>query len=318
MKALTISVAVAILAILTFPGHAQMVKPESLPQGFILVVEDQSKSANASKPIHFAGSINSWDPGHPSFRLEPRSDTRWKFIFEQEMLSETVEFKLTLGGWATVELDADGQQIANRQFPLVDVSKLAPGEKPIIEIVVPQFSDGSEEYIVAFEYRPIEATGTVKRLEVAGGAGDAAGSMRDLLVWLPPEYDAPKNADTQYPVLYMMDGQNIFSVTPGLPGEWHADETATEMVASGEIEPLIIVGVPNAGRFRFDEYLPFGDLPGAEPSGEEFVRWLTGTVMPAVEREFRVDHRRENVGIGGSSLGGLISLYAATMHADHF
>ncbi|MEM1184983.1 MAG: alpha/beta hydrolase-fold protein [Planctomycetota bacterium] len=326
MKALTISAAVAILAILTLPGHAQMVKPESLTQGFILVVEDQSKSANASKPIHFAGSINSWDPGHPSFRLEPRSDTRWQFIFEQEMLSETVEFKLTLGGWATVELDADGQQISNRQFPLVDVSKLAPGEKPIIEIVVPQFSDGNEEYLVAFEYRPIEATGTVKRLEVAGGAGGAAGSMRDLLVWLPPEYDVPENADKQYPVVYMMDGQNLFQNHAEVPGEWRADETATALIEQGLVEPFIIVGVPHDGNdHRWSEYMPPSkNLPeryaelADNASGDDHVTWLINEVMPRVNRAFRVSTDREHTGIGGASLGGTIALYAALTEPDHF
>ncbi|MEM7755297.1 MAG: hypothetical protein AAF297_06645, partial [Planctomycetota bacterium] len=214
MKAMLISRAVSVVAgamalvALAAPASAQMVRPESLPQGFIVIVEDVNKSASASRPIIFASGANSWDPGDPEYALTPRSDTRWQYVFDGGQLGENVEFKFTLGGWATVELDENGQQIANRTFPDVDISGLAPGEKPVIELVVPQWNDGTQEYIIAFEYQSISATGTVRRLEVAGGAGLAAGSMRDLLVWTPPGYDAPENAGRTYPVLYMMDGQN--------------------------------------------------------------------------------------------------------------
>jgi len=311
-------------------ASAQMVRPETLEQGFILVVEDVTKTATASTPIHFAGSINSWDPGHPSFRLTPRSDTKWQFVFEQEMLSDSVEFKLTLGGWGTVELDADGQQIENRRFPEVDISNLAPGEKPIIEISVPMWNDGNQPYAIAFEYRPIEATGTVKRLKVAGGAGLAEGSLRDLRVWLPPAYDAPENADRAYPVLYLMDGQNLFQDHAEVPGEWRADETATALIERGLVEPFIIVGVPHDGNdHRWTEYMPpNAELPeryaayfaedGYEASGDDHVAWLVGEVMPRVERAFRVSTERGHTGIGGASLGGTVALYAAMTEPERF
>src|SRR5690606_29958579 len=98
-------------------------------------------------------------------------------------------------------------------------------------------------------YAPIEATGAVKRLEVQNGV------MRDALVWLPPGYDDPANADRRYPVLYLQDGQNVFDKpADGLtPAEWGADETATRLIASGEIEPIIIVAIPNAGAGRVAE-----------------------------------------------------------------
>ena len=166
--------------------------------------------------------------------------------------------------------------------------------------------------------RTQDHTGDVRTLPVVGGGGRASGLERELVIWLPQGYDDRANRDRRYPVLYLMDGQNVFSRTPGLPGEWHADETATELIASGRVEPVVIVGVPNAGRYRFDEYLPLGSLPGAQPDGEGFVRWLRSTVMPAVEGSFRVDHRRENVAIGGASLGGLIAFYAGTWHSDAF
>ena len=332
MKATLILRAVVALAcvLCVRTAQGQMVRPESLPQGFVLIVEDVTKSASASRPIYMASGANSWDPGDPEYALEPRSDTRWQMVFEGNQLGENVEFKFTLGGWASVELDADGQQIPNRKLPDVDITNLAPGERPIIELVVPQWNDGSQSYIIAPLYRPLEVTGTVKRLEVADGAGRAAGSMRDLLVWLPPEYDAPENADRAYPVLYMMDGQNLFQNHAEVPGEWRADETATALIERGLTEPFIIVGVPHDGNdHRWTEYMPpNADLPeryaayfareGYEASGDDHVRWLKHQVMPRVERAFRVSTAREHTGIGGASLGGTIALYAAMTEPDTF
>jgi enterochelin esterase-like enzyme len=142
--------------------------------------------------------------------------------------------------------------------------------------------------------------------------------QRDLLVWVPPGYDDPQNAGRDYPVLILLDGQNVFAGRPGLPGEWHADETASELIASGEVEPLLIVAIPNAGRARGDEYIPFGDLPGVEPAGDAFVAWLKDTVLREVRANYRVSDDRRDVGIGGASLGGLISLYAIATEPGTF
>ena len=159
---------------------------------------------------------------------------------------------------------------------------------------------------------PIDAVGTVVRLELIGGAGRAAGMVRNAQVWLPPGYDDAANAARRYPVLYMLDGQNLFQTPPGGFGEWQADETALRLIEQGTIEPLIIVGIPHAGLFRADEYLPFPWIPGAEPSGGALEAWLLGHVMPRVERAFRVDTGPDRTGIGGSSLGGVMSLFIAT------
>jgi predicted alpha/beta superfamily hydrolase len=158
----------------------------------------------------------------------------------------------------------------------------------------------------------------VRRLQVQGGAGTSKGQVRDLLVWLPPGYDDDANAGVRYPVLYMHDGQNLFEKLPTVPGEWRADETATELIQSRKVRPMIIVGVPHSGAGRMSEYLPVAALDGVEPQGEAHVRWLLTEVMPRVERTFRVAAGPENTGVGGSSLGAAIGLYAATQHPEVF
>ncbi|MAY74028.1 MAG: hypothetical protein CMJ31_04740 [Phycisphaerae bacterium] len=296
----------------------QKVRPETLPQGFVIVVNDESQAANASAPIYMASGVNSWDPGDPDYVLSPRSDKRWQIVMEPGMLGEGTEFKFTLGSWARVELDAEGQEISNRQLPELDVSALAAGERPVIELSVPRFKSGDEGYVIAAEYRPIEATGTVKRLQVAGGEGLAAGKMRDLLVWLPPGYE--RSDDREYPVLYMLDGQNVFQDHAGIPGEWKLDETAQALVSAGLVEPMIIVGVPSYEGARYAEYAPPFAAAEADQRGrgDRFLDWLTGEVMPRVERAFRVDHAADRTGIGGAGLAGLFALYASHAEPETF
>ncbi len=157
---------------------------------------------------------------------------------------------------------------------------------------------------------------TVRRLQVAGGAGVASGSMRVLHVWLPPSYgDHP---DRVYPVLYMFDGQNLFEEGATQWGDWHADEIATRLISEGAIRELVIVGVPNSGAARSQEYLPYDVGRGVEPHGDAFARWFMGEVVPRVERAFRVSTRREDTAIGGSSYGSVISLHIATRYPEKF
>ena len=298
------------------------VQPETLPQGFVLVVEDQSTAATASNPIHIAGSFNAWNPSDPNFVMSPRSDKRWQFIFEPGMLSPGAEFKLTLGSWATVETDPDGEDIDNRTFPRIDARTLRQGAQPIVEISVPRFREKGA-YQIAPEYRPLEAIGTLKRLQVAGGAGAMAGEMRDLLVWLPQGYNAPENVDRTYPVLYMLDGQNLFTMHDGIPAEWGMDETATTMITQGKIEPFIIVGIPSRNEHRWEEYAP--PLPGqpetrrgADAHGDQFLAWLESEVIPRTRRAFRITDDPMRTTIGGASFGGLFALYAAHERPDLF
>lgn len=300
----------------------QMIQPERLEQGFVLVVRDNSDMSSDERPVYFASNITGWNAGDPRFILEPRSDMRWQIIFDEPIPSDgRVEFKFTLGSWDGVETDADGNDIPNRTLPLIDAATLAPGEKPVIEMEVVKFREPPAGEPVALRidpYRPIDAEGTIRRLPVTGGAGGAFGLVRDLIVWLPQGYDDPANANRRYPVLYLFDGQNLFDQLPGVAGEWRADETATRLIAEGAIEPLIIVGVPHMERHRAEEYLPIEGLPGIEPAGDHFADWFVREVMPRAERAFRIDATPGRAAIGGASLGAVIALHIADRNPGLF
>lgn len=299
----------------------EMVKPESLPQGFVILVKDESGNANKDNPMYLAGTINGWNPADPEYILSGRSDTRWQIVIDEDLKGVTLGFKLTLGGWDREELDGNGNPIENRTLPLVDRSKLAPGEKPVIEISVPEFRVPvplSEQVRTSGIYRELQVTGDVRRLEVRGGAGAMENATRDLLVLLPPEYDAPKNREKRYPVLYMFDGQNLFEQLPGVAGEWNIDETATELMKRGKAKDAIIVGIPHAGENRISEYMAYDVYTGVEAQGDACMRWVIHEVMPRVNRAFRTKTDRESTAIGGASLGGMMALYGATRYADRF
>lgn len=299
---------------------AKMVQPESLPQGFIIIVEDKSKIASNDSPIHLASSHNGWNPADQNMKLTRRSDMRWQIILPKAELDSKMAFKFARGTWDLVEVDAKFADIENRLLPLVDASKLGPDEKPVIELVVEGWKDQSpaEPAKIALNpYRPIKVSaGSIKRVEVVGGGGFVR--ARDVFVWLPPGYDDAANANKSYPVLYMQDGQNLFEKIPGLPAEWGADETAAKLIEQKKIEPIIIVGIPNTGAGRMAEYSPVPIIDGVAPRGREYVEFVVSEVKPRIDRAFRTKPDAENTGVGGASLGGLISLEAATLHPEVF
>ncbi|HJZ83033.1 MAG TPA: alpha/beta hydrolase-fold protein, partial [Pyrinomonadaceae bacterium] len=133
---------------------------------------------------------------------------------------------------------------------------------------------------------------------------------RDVIVYLPPGYEADKQK--RYPVFYMHDGQNIFDgATSYIPGqEWRVDEVAQSLIAASRIEPLIIVGIYNAGRERVNEYTPAQDAKyKAGGKADLYGRFLVEEVKPFIDRTYRTMPDSKHTGLGGSSLGGLISLY---------
>lgn len=317
--------ALVLVVILVFSGlapfsHAQDgAQPETLAQGFIIVVDDPGRIASESQPIFIGTNHGNWHPGNPEFRMTPRSDGKWQIVLEKPTQPGRMQFKFTRGSWETVEVDAKGEQIENRVLPTVDAAKYADGSRPIFEFSVLKWADQNPGAVqqrgIEDTTRALEVTGTARRLQVVGGAGRAAGMVRDAIVWLPPGYET---SERDYPVLYLMDGQNVFIKQPNSRGEWKADETATALIESGGVEPMIIVGVPHSGFSRADEYLPAELIDGVEPSADDFIGWMELTVMPRVERAFRVQTGPGSTAVGGASFGGVFALYAAGQRPDLF
>lgn len=144
------------------------------------------------------------------------------------------------------------------------------------------------------------------------------GVKRRIWVYLPPSYDA--DPERRFPVLYLQDGQNVFDgATAFLAGrEWEADETAERLIDDGRIEPLIIVAVDNGGERRVDEYTPAPDATDHGGGADLYGRMLTEELKPWVDQTYQTRPDREDTGIGGSSLGALVSLWVGLSHPEIF
>jgi predicted alpha/beta superfamily hydrolase len=159
--------------------------------------------------------------------------------------------------------------------------------------------------------------GTLDRIR--GFASAILGNERDLTIYLPAGYG--DRADIRYPVLYMQDGQNLFDPERAfIPGQhWKLAEAADEAIAARTTRPMIIVGIDNTGPSRIDEYTPTLDKSRqAGGRAPDYARFLLEEVKPAIDARFLSLPDGANTAIGGSSLGGLLSLFVALTHPDAF
>jgi predicted alpha/beta superfamily hydrolase len=141
---------------------------------------------------------------------------------------------------------------------------------------------------------------------------------RDITVYVPPQYD--QQPDRDFPVLYLHDGQNLFDPnTSFVKGRtWRVAETADAVIESGEVAPIIIVGIANTGEHRLSEYTYTRDWKMGGGHADKYGRLITEELMPFIETNYRTLRGPSHTGLGGSSLGGLATLYLGLKHPDLF
>ena len=141
-------------------------------------------------------------------------------------------------------------------------------------------------------------------------------NQRDVQVYLPPGYARSRR---RYPVLYLHDGQNVFDAATSFAGvEWNVDETAQRLIVARAIAPLIVVAVDNAGADRIHEYTPtrgryeaFGAHGRSRALAGRYGRFLFQELKPFIDMHYRTRPDAADTGLGGSSLGGLVTLSLA-------
>lgn len=189
-------------------------------------------------------------------------------------------------------------------------------------------------FVVAAAQQAKPASGTVQRFE---NFASKFVDPRHVDVWLPDSYDAKK----KYAVLYMHDGQMLYdSTTTWNKQEWGVDETAGRLLAEGKIRDCIVVGIWNNGRKRHSEYFPqkpFESLSLAQRDSlmqearsannglfadkiqsDNYLKFLVTELKPFVDSHFSTKKDRKNTFIAGSSMGGLISMYAICEYPEVF
>jgi enterochelin esterase-like enzyme len=179
------------------------------------------------------------------------------------------------------------------------------------------------------------SSGTVKHFEQFPSQYIAA---RNVDVWLPADYSPKK----RYAVLYMHDGQMLFdSTTTWNRQEWGVDETLTQLVADKKIKSCIVVGIWNNGKSRHADYFPqkpFELLPQAYRDSliekakrnketplfsngiqsDAYLKFIVTELKPFIDSSFSTRKDRKNTFIAGSSMGGLISMYALCEYPSVF
>lgn len=229
------------------------------------------------------------------------------FEFSAELpAGSEIEYKFTRGSFATVEKTAQGNEQPNRKL------RIRGGANQNERLTVEAWADQTAAPPVAPQingwyslFRSVQSA----NLEPA----------RDVIVWLPPSY--PRNRTLRYPVIYMHDGQNLFDANTAFGGnEWGVDEVMLDYMAGahcGQLTEAIVVGIYNTSE-RMSEYTPFPDPKHSGGNGDNYVRFIVDELKPMIDKQFRTRPDRQNTFIGGSSLGGLISLYAGISHPQTF
>lgn len=140
---------------------------------------------------------------------------------------------------------------------------------------------------------------------------------RDIIVYLPPDYYT--NPERSYPVLYLQDGQNLFDPATSFAGRtWEVQENADAAIEAGEVQPLIVVGIYNTGDRRLAEYTHEPDWHRGGGEADRYGLLMVHELLPFIAQHYRVRTDRDSTGLGGSSLGGLVSLYLGLRHPQHF
>lgn len=259
----------------------------------------------AGTDIYVAGSFNGWNPKDEKYKF--KLNTNGKYNIELKLNSGKSEFKLTRGGWDKVECLEDGSPMGNRELN-------SDGNK-IIALDIKGWADH-------FPSKPKQST-ALKNVKVIDTAFYMPQLKRNRRIWiyLPPGYES---SGKKYSVLYMHDGQNVFDDATSYAGEWGVDECLDTM--GREFEECIVVAVDNGLDKRLNEYSPYDfSLSGiavnygsGKGEGSRYVDFLVKTLKPFVDKNYRTSKKRSNTFIAGSSMGGLISLYAALRYPKVF
>jgi predicted alpha/beta superfamily hydrolase len=254
-----------------------------------LVLELTTSPAFHDRPVFVAGSFTDWYPDRPEFAMQPVGPGQYRFEFPEDFVFHApAEYKYTRGSWADVELGAFGEAPPNR--PIGDPSHT-------YRDYVPHWRQAGTGFVP--ELMPqVHTLSTRLRMTPLN-------RRRGVTVLLPHDYET---SGQRYPVLYLQDAQNLFGGGSAY-GDWAIDRSLGVLALRGQAG-VIVVATDHGERYRMREYIPYAGKMGVG-EGAAYLQFLVETLKPRIDRTFRTLPDRQTTGIGGSSLGGLISLYAA-------
>ena len=254
-------------------------------------------TADDDRPVFVAGNFCDWSPDLPQFEMTRVAQGKYRFQFPDWFrFEQTLEYKYTRGGWDQVELNPYGDSSKNR--------KLSP-RTGVRRDFVPHWRRNGQP----FEVKKLPILETISEIFPI----PQLDRTRRIQVLLPHDY---YNSDKRYPVLYMQDGQNLFGDGSNY-GNWEIDKRLAIMAAQGKGE-LIVVAIDHGNADRIFEFAPYTNPKFGKGRGKQYANFLVRALKPHVDSRYRTKTEPAATGVGGSSMGGLISLYAGMMYPETF
>jgi len=177
-----------------------------------------------------------------------------------------------------------------------------------ITIIVFLLITGLSVQVIA---NPQTAADTGQIINVARFAMPQLNRYRTLRIYLPKEYNTSAK---RYPVIYMLDGQNLYKSDAAIKSTWAIDSTLNAMPLN---QQCIVVGIDHAGKDRITEYDPYDSRFG-KGDGMAFSRFLAETLKPYIDSHYRTKKQARYTAIAGSSMGSLLAMYAIVQYPDSF
>ncbi len=257
-----------------------------------LEIISYKKLPSIDNNFYAAGSFNGWNPSDEQYKFKMDDSGNYSLIVT--LAKGDYEYKVTRGSWDKVECKGNGESIPNRQLQVETDIEVA------LEI---------EDWQDRRAPKPKVNTAS-KNVCIIDTAFWMPQLNRNRRVWIYLPDDYCDGTNKKYPVLYLHDGQNVFDDATSFSGEWGVDEFLDS--ASGP--KCIVVGVDNGGDKRLNEYAPFdfslNESTISKGEGEQYVEFLAKRLKPFIDKFYRTQKDKQNTFIAGSSMGGLISLYA--------
>ncbi|RAV60503.1 hypothetical protein DIU36_00110 [Mucilaginibacter rubeus] len=250
---------------------------------------------SSSEHLFLAGDFNGWNPADKNWEL--LKTPAGNYVLNKELPVGIVHFKVTRGSWNSVECDVAGKPIDNRNLKITADTTI----KLDIEAWQDNFGVPEKKHTATARVHLISEKFQMPQL----------GRQRRVWIYLPAGYDADKK---KYPVIYMHDGQNLFDDYTSSYGEWGIDEMMDKIPVRQE---SIIVGIDHGGEYRITEYDPYNSKYG-EGRGDDYVQFLIKELKPYIDAHYRTQTDAAHTTIAGSSMGGLISMYAALKYPGVF
>jgi predicted alpha/beta superfamily hydrolase len=262
------------------------------PQLTILLTTNQDDE----RPVFISGNFNNWLTQDKQFQMIKVGKGLYHYIFSTDFIyPEELLYKFTRGDWSEVEIDKYGNRTENRSckqhqgIRKEHVAKWRHNWLPFKKNFLPKVHLVSDE----FEIPQLNKT-------------------RKVWALLPHDYDTTTE---RYPVMYLQDAQNLFNEKAQY-GNWEIDKKLAVM-AEYKIGKIIVIAVEHADNERILEFNVGNTVLGAG-QGKKYIRFLTDTLKPFVDANFRTKTEREFTGIGGSSMGGLVSIFSGIMYPEVF